>query len=97
MKWFFKWFAGKTQEALDQSKLGKDVYAINESPRMDRDSMFSRGLSFTVYRANGGYIVEHRTYNPKTDRHDNSLHIITEDKTLGEEIGKIITIETLRS
>lgn len=97
MKWFFKWFAEKTQEALNVSKESNEVYAIAESPRIDRDHMFSRGMNFTVYRANGGYVIEHRTYNPKTDRHDNSLHIITEGKDLGEEIGKIITFESIRS
>ena len=57
----------------------------------------SPGMNFTVYRASGGHIVEHRTYDRKTDRNNHSLHIITDDKDLGEELGKIITFENLRN
>ena len=57
----------------------------------------SNGMTFTVYRANGGHIIEHRVYDKRTDRTTNGLHIITDDKDLGEEIGKIITYEQLRS
>jgi hypothetical protein len=57
----------------------------------------SKGLNFTVYRANGGYVIENRSYDRKLDRSCSSLHIITDDKDLGEEIGKIITFEQLRS
>lgn len=64
---------------------------------MKSNSLESYGMNFTVYRANGGHIIEHRTYDKRTDRNNNSLHIITDDKDLGEEIGKIITFESIRS
>jgi hypothetical protein len=54
-------------------------------------------MNFSVYRASGGTIIETRRYDRKRDTNDNSLHIITDDKDLGEEIGKIITFENLRS
>ena len=28
----------------------------------------SNGMTFTVYRANGGHIIEHRVYDKRTDR-----------------------------
>ena len=46
--------------------------------------------------ANGGYVLEYSTYNDKTDRHDNTLHIITADTDLGQGIAHIITLEMLR-
>ena len=39
----------------------------------------------------------YRLYDTRKDRNENELHIITEDKDLGEELGKIITFESLRS
>jgi hypothetical protein len=54
-------------------------------------------MNFTVYRANGGHVVETRQYDRKRDENNNSLHIITDDKDLGEEIGKIITFERLKA
>ena len=56
----------------------------------------SRGMSFTIHMANGGYVLEYSTYNDKTDRHDNALHIIPSDQDLGQGIAHIITLEMLR-
>ena len=56
----------------------------------------SRGMNFTIHMANGGYVLEYSTYNDKTDRHDNALHIITSDTDLGQGIAHIITLEMLR-
>lgn len=96
MKFFYKWLYKKLQNTVEDTS--KDPYQpITASVGIERDNIYSKGMNFTVYRANGGFIIEHRVYNQKTDRHDNSLHIIIEDKDLGEEIGKIITFESLRS
>jgi hypothetical protein len=46
--------------------------------------------------ANGGYVLEYSTYNDKTDRHDNTLHIIPSDQDMGQGIAHIITLEMLR-
>jgi hypothetical protein len=56
----------------------------------------SRGMSFTIHMANGGYVLEYSTYNDKTDRHDNALHIINSDTDLGQGIAHVITLEMLR-
>lgn len=56
----------------------------------------SRGMNFTIHMANGGYVLEYSTYNEKTDRHDNALHIITADTDLGQGIAHVITLEMLR-
>jgi hypothetical protein len=56
----------------------------------------SRGMSFTIHQANGGYVMEYSAYDEKTDRHNNALHIITGDQDLGQGIAHVITIEMLR-
>jgi hypothetical protein len=56
----------------------------------------SNGFRLQVYKANGGVVVETRTYDRRKDENYNSLYVITEDKDLGAEIGKIITMENLR-
>jgi hypothetical protein len=55
------------------------------------------GMNFTIHPAAGGYILEYRVYDHRTERNDNKLHIINEDQDLGESIGKIITLEILRT
>jgi hypothetical protein len=59
-------------------------------------SLDSNGFRLQVYKANGGIIVETRNYDHRRDENRNSLYIVTEDKDLGAEIGKIITMENLK-
>lgn len=54
------------------------------------------GMRFQLYRASGGYIVETRYYDQKNDRNHYKLYIVNDGKDLGQELGKIITLESLR-
>ena len=59
-------------------------------------SISSQGFRLNVYGASGGTIVETTKYDRKHDENRHSLHIVTEDKDLGAELSKIITMEQLR-
>jgi len=62
-----------------------------------RGSTFdSRGMSFTIHQASGGYVLEYSAYDEKTDRHNHNLHIIPSDQDMGQGIAHIITLEMLR-
>ena len=56
----------------------------------------SQGFRLNVYSAGGGTIIETTKYDRKSDDHRHSLHVVTDDKDLGEELSKIITMESLR-
>ena len=56
----------------------------------------SQGFRLNVYSAGGGTIVETTKYDRQKDDHRHSLHVVTDDKELGEELAKIITMESLR-
>ena len=56
----------------------------------------SQGFRLNVYSAGGGTIIETTKYDRKNDDHRHSLHVVTDDKDLGEELAKIITMEILR-
>lgn len=92
MKWFFKWLYKKIDSSRDDLVV-KDKQGILGHPR----NFSEIGMDFTVYRANGGTIIETRMYDRKTDRNSTGLHIITDDKDLGDEIAKIITYERIRN
>jgi len=62
----------------------------------DGPEIQSQGFRLNVYGASGGTIVETTKYDRKSDEHRHSLHVVTEDKDLGEELAKIITMEQLR-
>ena len=56
----------------------------------------SQSFRLSVYGASGGTIIETTKYDRKSDENRHSLHVVTEDKDLGEELAKIITMEQLR-
>lgn len=66
-------------------------FVSDSSPNFDADP-----LRINVYKASGGFVVETRKYDRHKDENNVSMNIITDDKDLGEELGKIVTMETLR-
>jgi len=62
----------------------------------DGPEIQSQGFRLNIYGASGGTIIETTKSDRKQDENRHSLHVITEDKDLGEELAKIITMESLR-
>ena len=62
----------------------------------DGPNIQSQGFRLNVYSASGGTIVETTKYDRQKDDHRHSLHVVTDEKDLGEELAKIITMESLR-
>ena len=98
MKWLdkrlTKWFAEKLKQAHEDSQknlLAAEVMPVTKSNRIDNE----RTMTLNITKANGGWVIEHRQYDKHRDRNNNSVHIITDDKDLGEELGKIVTFESL--
>lgn len=60
------------------------------------EGLSTEPMRLSIYRANGGTIVETRTYDRQKDRSQNQLHIIGHDEDLGHSLSKIITMESLR-
>ena len=55
----------------------------------------NNGMNFTVYNAIGGKVIQFVTYDPVRDRGFSNLYIVTDKEELGEELGQIITKESL--
>ena len=80
------WLNDTNSECEADSEVVRD-----NSPSFDADP-----LRINVYKASGGFVVETRKYDRRKDENISSINIITEDKDLGEELGRIVTMETLR-
>ena len=78
------WLMNDQDEAL--------VYAEDCESR----DLNSHSFRLNIYGASGGTIIETTKYDRKSDENRHSLHVVTEDKDLGEELSKIITMEQLR-
>jgi hypothetical protein len=78
--------AGQGYGAIPGTTLG-GTYSVGAQHEFDE------GVDIRITPAAGGFIisVNHRNYGTRPD-----LHIVTEDKDLGAEIGKIITMSYLK-
>lgn len=54
------------------------------------------GLNMRVFKAIGGRIVSFNHYDRRTDRESKSVYIITDEQDFERELGKIITMESMR-
>ena len=82
-----KWLMDDT----DEHEYGNVISVDSEGPNIQ-----SQGFRLNVYSASGGTIIETTKYDRQRDDHKHSLHVVTDDKELGEELAKIITMESLR-
>jgi len=73
-----------------------DLNYASISVDSDGPSLDSNSFRLKVYGASGGTIIETTKYDRKSDENRHSLHVITDDKDLGAELAKIITMEQLR-
>ena len=63
----------------------------------DEVRISASGIRFEVYRANGGTVIETRRNDRRTGDNIYELHVVASDQDIGEEIGKIITMEALKA
>ena len=104
MKWLDKWI----QRAYNRARNSDEIAPVKESwPSRGRGTPVANKRvassyddeqvhNFTVYGANGGQIVEVVRYDEKNDREKVHRYVISENESLTESIGKIVTMEFLR-
>jgi hypothetical protein len=81
------WLMDDSADHYSNASIAIDECSINLS---------SQGFRLNIYGASGGTIIETTKYDRKSDENRHSLHVVTDDKELGEELSKIITMEQLR-
>lgn len=67
---------------------------VGATTRADHD--WGDGLNIRVNSAVGGKIVTFHRYERKTDRSSNNVYIIPDDQDFERELGKLITLESMR-
>lgn len=53
-------------------------------------------IHFKMWNAHGGKVIQTHRYDRIKDKVHRSMYIITDNQDIGQEIGKIITMEALR-
>ena len=60
------------------------------------DNDWGDGLSIRVHAAMGGKIVSFNRYDRKSDRSNNTVYVIPDDHDFEHELGKLITLESMK-
>jgi hypothetical protein len=103
MKWFDQWFVRKCRWAWDN----RDIADVAKSPRAmtstkhlvfqeEDSSPWNDGLRINVKKMIGGYVVSFCYYDRIKDRSDDRNYIITDEQDFNAELGKMITMESMR-
>lgn len=92
------WFKRKLRSWIFEEEVIKaSANHLGRTISVDDHSIDSdKGIRFAAYKAQGGMVIETNFYDRIKDRSHRTLHVITDDKDLGREIGRIITMETLK-
>jgi hypothetical protein len=98
MKWLkrivVKWVREDWEEAGNATN---EVMQMTKASRaIAREHDWHENLSLSITTANGGKIVLFRRYDHKTDRHDNKIYVVPDDHDFNAELGKLITLESMR-
>jgi len=99
MKWFDRWFARKWRWAWENRDQLEEVAQVSPKPARlvaAEDESWEDGLRITIKKMIGGSVVSFRIYDRARDRSDNRHYIITDDQDFNTELGKIITMESMR-
>lgn len=110
MKWFDRWFYNRCKRAWEMkshydeadAKIGvlekglkmntiSGMNAVESDPHDLND-----GLRINVKKVIGGSIVTFRHYDRKLDRDGQRSYIITDEQDFEKELGKMITMESMR-
>ena len=99
MKWvkrlIYRWYQdGRDMYDEEPATLSKSLRNRVTIRSNDIDS--EEGLNITVRKAIGGKIVTFRHYDHKTDRTSHKLYVVPDDLNFDKELGKMITLESMR-
>lgn len=102
MKWLGKWLLKLAHQASADEREAK-IYGNNpismSTAKVARGSDVDgdEGLNITVRKAMGGKIITFRSYDYKNDRNTYKLYVIPDDHDFEKELGKLITLESMRA
>jgi len=88
------WLRQAVRNWLSQDR---PVSVMKETVVSSRDSLNQQGMNFCLYRAVGGHILESRTYNHKTDRHEGTLYMIHDHEDFAKQVAQAIMLEQMKA
>jgi hypothetical protein len=88
------WLVGKLKQAFREHD--QQIPILTSGNSVTRQSLRSDGMEFTLYNADGGWVLEYHSYDHAKDESINRIHIIQDTQDFGTQLSNIITMELLR-
>ena len=87
------WFRHKLHNFIFPS----DSLAVSKSAVRERDDADIEGMRFSVMVAEGGTIVQMRTYDRRKDEQHNKTYVIPDtEQDIAHRIGQIVSLEMMK-
>jgi hypothetical protein len=96
MKWFWRYVWNRMKQIGNEPEEAPSMLSSSTLRVTAREQDWHENLNIMVTTANGGKIVTFRRYDHKTDRNDNRIYVIPDDHDFNAELGKLITLESMR-
>jgi hypothetical protein len=96
MKWLKRLIWQWNQEGRELTEYGNTVSTRLQRGHRGEDIEADEGLNITVRKAVGGKIISFRHYDHRQDRTDYKLYVVSDDVDFDKELGKMITLESMR-
>ena len=103
LKWFYKWLDNKLSDSRYTDDESIQPHPISGRNRIrktatvrESDELSSEAIQFRMFKASGGWAIEFRQYDNRTDRYDTNLYVVNDEEELGKHISQIITMEALK-
>lgn len=112
MKWLDRWIQRCYNRARERDELiavegwdeprrkgrgkGTPIGPVTSTRRVEHNYDDRSVITFKVFGANGGMIVETARYDEKRDTEGLNRYVISDEADLAESLGKIVTMEYLR-
>ena len=96
MKWFWRYVWNRMKQIGNEPDAPDSISSVKASRLVAREHDWHENLNISVTTANGGKIVTFKRYDHKHDRYDNRIYVIPDDHDFNDELGKLITLESMR-
>jgi hypothetical protein len=87
------WLKRKIRNWLERDDIQLERVEVVER---DRNSPSQNGMNFCLYKAVGGHILESKTYNHRSDRHEGTLYMIHDDEDFAKQVAQAIMLEQMK-
>ena len=97
MKFLQRWFDELVKSSWNRARNQPDTEGGKMLAIRGRDSYEGdNGINLQAFKAVGGKIVSFNNYDHKLDRNKRTVYIITDEQDFERELGKIITMESMK-